>query len=118
MSASVTASRMLTLLRHWIVLLFHPSSAPTPPPAAPEAPAAPKDVLEALEQRRAKYLETSSQAKANGDDRKARMHDRIAKVEAGVYISYIWRLTAAAFVIAELTKHPESLTKRQLMMTW
>ncbi|KAF1383572.1 hypothetical protein PFLUV_G00133260 [Perca fluviatilis] len=46
--------------------------------AAP-APAAPKDVLEALEQRRAKYAEASNQAKAGGDDRKARMHDRIAK---------------------------------------
>ncbi|XP_075877921.1 coiled-coil and C2 domain-containing protein 1B isoform X2 [Nelusetta ayraudi] len=54
------------------------ASAPTPT-AAPAAPAAPKDVLEALEQRRAKYQETSNQAKANGDDRKARMHDRIAK---------------------------------------
>ncbi|XP_034743997.1 coiled-coil and C2 domain-containing protein 1B isoform X2 [Etheostoma cragini] len=43
------------------------------------APAAPKDVLEALEQRRAKYVEASNQAKAGGDDRKARMHDRIAK---------------------------------------
>uniref|UniRef100_A0A8C9X0G4 Coiled-coil and C2 domain containing 1B n=1 Tax=Sander lucioperca TaxID=283035 RepID=A0A8C9X0G4_SANLU len=42
-------------------------------------PAAPKDVLEALEQRRAKYVEASNQAKAGGDDRKARMHDRIAK---------------------------------------
>ncbi|XP_071348012.1 coiled-coil and C2 domain-containing protein 1B isoform X2 [Trachinotus anak] len=48
-------------------------------PAAPSAPAAPKDVLEALEQRRAKYVEASAQAKASGDDRKARMHDRIAK---------------------------------------
>ncbi|TDH05959.1 hypothetical protein EPR50_G00127960 [Perca flavescens] len=46
--------------------------------AAP-APAAPKDVLEALEQRRAKYAEASNQATAGGDDRKARMHDRIAK---------------------------------------
>uniref|UniRef100_A0A8C4IY54 Coiled-coil and C2 domain containing 1B n=1 Tax=Dicentrarchus labrax TaxID=13489 RepID=A0A8C4IY54_DICLA len=45
----------------------------------PSAPAAPKDVLEALEQRRAKYVEASNQAKASGDDRKARMHDRIAK---------------------------------------
>lgn len=49
-------------------------------PATPAAPAAPKDVLEALEQRRAKYVEASGQAKASGDDRKARMHDRIAKV--------------------------------------
>ncbi|XP_041659652.1 coiled-coil and C2 domain-containing protein 1B isoform X2 [Cheilinus undulatus] len=66
-----------------------PSSAPTievtePVTAAPasapsSAPEAPKDVLEALEQRRAKYVEASSQAKASGDDRKARMHDRIAK---------------------------------------
>uniref|UniRef100_A0A3Q4BV14 Coiled-coil and C2 domain-containing protein 1B n=1 Tax=Mola mola TaxID=94237 RepID=A0A3Q4BV14_MOLML len=45
----------------------------------PAAPAAPKDMLEALEQRRAKYVEASNQAKASGDDRKARMHDRIAK---------------------------------------
>uniref|UniRef100_A0A665XB43 Coiled-coil and C2 domain-containing protein 1B n=1 Tax=Echeneis naucrates TaxID=173247 RepID=A0A665XB43_ECHNA len=49
------------------------------PSAAPSVPAAPKDVLEALEQRRAKYVEASAQAKASGDDRKARMHDRIAK---------------------------------------
>uniref|UniRef100_A0A4W6FSE8 Coiled-coil and C2 domain-containing protein 1B n=1 Tax=Lates calcarifer TaxID=8187 RepID=A0A4W6FSE8_LATCA len=46
---------------------------------ASSAPAAPKDVLEALEQRKAKYVEASAQAKASGDDRKARMHDRIAK---------------------------------------
>lgn len=50
-----------------------------PAAAPPSAPAAPKDVLEALEQRRAKYVEASNQAKASGDDRKARMHDRIAK---------------------------------------
>lgn len=50
-----------------------------PDPAPPSVPAAPKDVLEALEQRRAKYVEASNQAKASGDDRKARMHDRIAK---------------------------------------
>uniref|UniRef100_A0A671VF35 Coiled-coil and C2 domain-containing protein 1B n=1 Tax=Sparus aurata TaxID=8175 RepID=A0A671VF35_SPAAU len=53
--------------------------SPGQAPAAPSAPAAPKDVLEALEQRRAKYMEASNQAKASGDDRKARMHDRIAK---------------------------------------
>nr|XP_046263639.1 coiled-coil and C2 domain-containing protein 1B isoform X2 [Scatophagus argus] len=47
--------------------------------SAPAPPSAPKDVLEALEQRRAKYVEASNQAKASGDDRKARMHDRIAK---------------------------------------
>ncbi|XP_061151291.1 coiled-coil and C2 domain-containing protein 1B isoform X6 [Syngnathus typhle] len=51
-----------------------------PGPAA-EVPAlsAPGNVLEALEQRRAKYIEASAQAKAGGDERKARMHDRIAK---------------------------------------
>lgn len=37
-------------------------------------------MLEALEQRRAKYIEAINQAKANGDDRKARMHERISKV--------------------------------------
>ncbi|XP_029971298.1 coiled-coil and C2 domain-containing protein 1B isoform X2 [Salarias fasciatus] len=54
-------------------------AAAAPAPAAASTPAAPKDVLEALEQRRAKYAEASAQAKAAGDDRKARMHDRIAK---------------------------------------
>lgn len=48
-------------------------------PVVPSVPAPPKDALEALEQRKAKYLEASAQAKASGDDRKARMHDRIAK---------------------------------------
>ncbi|KAA0719048.1 Coiled-coil and C2 domain-containing protein 1B [Triplophysa tibetana] len=42
--------------------------------------AQPKTVLEALEQRMAKYKEAFTQAKSSGDDRKARMHDRIAKV--------------------------------------
>ncbi|XP_037537801.1 coiled-coil and C2 domain-containing protein 1B [Nematolebias whitei] len=56
-----------------------PPPAAAPVPAASSAPSAPRDVLEALEQRRAKYEEASSQAKASGDDRKARMHDRIAK---------------------------------------
>ncbi|KAG1969295.1 coiled-coil and C2 domain-containing protein 1B [Pimephales promelas] len=41
--------------------------------------AQPKTVLEALEQRMAKYKEALTQAKASGDERKARMHDRIAK---------------------------------------
>uniref|UniRef100_H3DBJ8 Coiled-coil and C2 domain-containing protein 1B n=1 Tax=Tetraodon nigroviridis TaxID=99883 RepID=H3DBJ8_TETNG len=51
------------------------------PPAAafPAAPASPGNVLEALEQRRAKYAEASSQAKASGDERKARMHQRISQ---------------------------------------
>ncbi|XP_074508082.1 coiled-coil and C2 domain-containing protein 1B isoform X3 [Sebastes fasciatus] len=53
--------------------------AAAPAAAHPSAPAVPKTALEALEQRRAKYVEASNQAKASGDDRKARMHDRIAK---------------------------------------
>lgn len=60
----------------------------TQPVAAAPAPAAPTDALEALEQRRAKYVEASNQAKANGDDRKARMHDRIAKQYQSAIRSY------------------------------
>lgn len=40
----------------------------------------PKTVLEALEQRLEKYKAAAAQAKASGDDRKGRMHERIAKV--------------------------------------
>ncbi|RXM35016.1 Coiled-coil and C2 domain-containing protein 1B [Acipenser ruthenus] len=47
-------------------------------PAA-AAPSQPKDVLEALQQRMEKYKEASAQAKTSGEERKARMHDRIAK---------------------------------------
>ncbi|XP_037387049.1 coiled-coil and C2 domain-containing protein 1B [Pygocentrus nattereri] len=60
-------------------------SPASPDAQAPEAPVSqsgpvqPKTVLEALEQRMAKYKEACAQAKASGDDRKARMHDRIAK---------------------------------------
>ncbi|XP_061099090.1 coiled-coil and C2 domain-containing protein 1B isoform X2 [Conger conger] len=57
-----------------------PVKEPAPPASvAPAAPPQPKDVLEALEQRMAKYQEACAQAKAAGDDRKARMHERIAK---------------------------------------
>ncbi|XP_038147845.1 coiled-coil and C2 domain-containing protein 1B [Cyprinodon tularosa] len=55
------------------------ASLPVTATPGPASPSAPKDVLEALEQRRVKYVEASNQAKASGDDRKARMHDRIAK---------------------------------------
>ncbi|XP_047224206.1 coiled-coil and C2 domain-containing protein 1B isoform X1 [Girardinichthys multiradiatus] len=54
------------------------SQPPTEAPG-PAALSGPTDVLEALEQRRVKYVEASNHAKASGDDRKARMHDRIAK---------------------------------------
>ncbi|XP_064186754.1 coiled-coil and C2 domain-containing protein 1B-like isoform X2 [Anguilla rostrata] len=43
----------------------------------------PKSTLEALEQRMTKYKEAYAQARANGDDRKARMHERIAKQYQG-----------------------------------
>ncbi|XP_032074589.1 coiled-coil and C2 domain-containing protein 1B isoform X2 [Thamnophis elegans] len=39
----------------------------------------PKTVLEALNERLEKYKSAATQAKANGDGRKSRMHDRIAK---------------------------------------
>ncbi|CAH6790644.1 coiled-coil and C2 domain-containing protein 1B [Phodopus roborovskii] len=48
-------------------------------PATPVAPAEPKTVLDALQQRLNKYREAGIQARASGDERKARMHDRIAK---------------------------------------
>uniref|UniRef100_A0A8C4UHP1 Coiled-coil and C2 domain-containing protein 1B n=1 Tax=Falco tinnunculus TaxID=100819 RepID=A0A8C4UHP1_FALTI len=41
--------------------------------------AKPKTVLEALQQRLEKYKSAAAQAKASGDDRKGRMHERIAK---------------------------------------
>lgn len=52
----------------------------TPPNPAPPKLAPPTTILEALEQRMAKYRETCDQAKANGEERKARMYDRIVKV--------------------------------------
>ncbi|XP_056329318.1 coiled-coil and C2 domain-containing protein 1B isoform X2 [Danio aesculapii] len=53
----------------------------SPSPSAENAsgPAQPNTILEALEQRMAKYKEAFTQAKASGDERKTRMHDRIAK---------------------------------------
>ncbi|NXC69973.1 C2D1B protein, partial [Anhinga anhinga] len=43
------------------------------------SPQQPKTVLEALQQRLEKYKSAAAQAKASGDDRKGRMHERIAK---------------------------------------
>ncbi|XP_037260812.1 coiled-coil and C2 domain-containing protein 1B isoform X1 [Falco rusticolus] len=54
----------------------------TPEPQTQEAsasPQQPKTVLEALQQRLEKYKSAAAQAKASGDDRKGRMHERIAK---------------------------------------
>ncbi|KAM6172568.1 coiled-coil and C2 domain-containing protein 1B isoform 2-T2 [Erethizon dorsatum] len=48
-------------------------------PPAPVTPAEPQTVLDALQQRLNKYREAGIQARASGDERKARMHERIAK---------------------------------------
>ncbi|XP_006087386.1 coiled-coil and C2 domain-containing protein 1B [Myotis lucifugus] len=48
-------------------------------PATPVAHAEPQTVLDALQQRLNKYREAGIQARASGDERKARMHERIAK---------------------------------------
>ncbi|XP_029803192.1 coiled-coil and C2 domain-containing protein 1B [Suricata suricatta] len=48
-------------------------------PAAPVVPAEPQTVLDALQQRLNKYREAGIQARSSGDERKARMHERIAK---------------------------------------
>lgn len=61
-----------------------PSSPPQPPappstPSTPEVPPAPRTLLEALEQRMERYRVAATQAKAKGDQRKARMHERIVK---------------------------------------
>lgn len=48
-------------------------------PPAPVTPAEPQTVLDALQQRLNKYREAGTQARANGDERKARMHERLAK---------------------------------------
>ncbi|NXX57371.1 C2D1A protein, partial [Scopus umbretta] len=42
-------------------------------------PPAPRDALEALQQRMERYKTAVAQAKGKGDDRKARMHERIVK---------------------------------------
>ncbi|NXT88088.1 C2D1A protein, partial [Anhinga rufa] len=44
-----------------------------------DVPPAPRDMLEALQQRMERYKTAAAQAKSKGDDRKARMHERIVK---------------------------------------
>ncbi|XP_012414979.1 coiled-coil and C2 domain-containing protein 1A [Trichechus manatus latirostris] len=58
-----------------------PSQPPTPitAPSTPEVPPPPRTLLEALEQRMERYHVAAAQAKAKGDQRKARMHERIIK---------------------------------------
>uniref|UniRef100_A0A8C6RM32 Coiled-coil and C2 domain-containing protein 1A n=1 Tax=Nannospalax galili TaxID=1026970 RepID=A0A8C6RM32_NANGA len=48
-------------------------------PSDPEVPPPPRSLLEALEQRMERYHIAADQAKAKGDQRKARMHERIVK---------------------------------------
>ncbi|XP_006839832.1 PREDICTED: coiled-coil and C2 domain-containing protein 1B [Chrysochloris asiatica] len=52
---------------------------PVMAPATPVAPAEPQTVLDALQQRLSKYQEAAAQARGGGNERKARMHERIAK---------------------------------------
>uniref|UniRef100_A0A452QS76 Coiled-coil and C2 domain containing 1A n=1 Tax=Ursus americanus TaxID=9643 RepID=A0A452QS76_URSAM len=59
-------------------LLTWPLCLP-PPLSAPEVPPPPRTLLEALEQRMERYHMAAAQAKAKGDQRKARMHERIVK---------------------------------------
>ncbi|XP_059847965.1 coiled-coil and C2 domain-containing protein 1A isoform X2 [Hypanus sabinus] len=58
-------------------------SAPAASPAQSVTPSAipppPKDIMEALQQRMDKYKSAAAQAKGAGNDRKARMHERIVK---------------------------------------
>ncbi|XP_054948865.1 coiled-coil and C2 domain-containing protein 1B isoform X7 [Pan paniscus] len=49
------------------------------PPAPEVAPTESQTVLDALQQRLNKYREAGIQARSGGDERKARMHERIAK---------------------------------------
>ncbi|KGL73529.1 Coiled-coil and C2 domain-containing protein 1A, partial [Tinamus guttatus] len=44
-----------------------------------DIPAPPRDALEALQQRMERYQAAAAQARGKGDDRKARMHERIVK---------------------------------------
>uniref|UniRef100_A0A8C8R7T7 Coiled-coil and C2 domain-containing protein 1B n=1 Tax=Pelusios castaneus TaxID=367368 RepID=A0A8C8R7T7_9SAUR len=64
------------------VPIDHSQSLTTFDPQGHEAsvsPQQPKTVLEALQQRLEKYRSAAAQAKASGDDRKGRMHERIVK---------------------------------------
>ncbi|XP_066128121.1 coiled-coil and C2 domain-containing protein 1A isoform X4 [Saccopteryx bilineata] len=52
---------------------------PTTVLSTPEVPPPPRTLLEALEQRMERYHMAAAQAKTKGDQRKARMHERIVK---------------------------------------
>ncbi|XP_066474043.1 coiled-coil and C2 domain-containing protein 1A [Tiliqua scincoides] len=59
------------------------AQAVTPPAAgvsgSGDIPPPPRDMMEALQQRMERYKTAAAQAKSRGDDRKARMHERIVK---------------------------------------
>lgn len=59
---------------------------------------APRSVAEALQQRMDKYKEAAESAKSKGDDRKARMHQRIIKVTSAK--THLNKWTAAISFIA------------------
>ncbi|KAK2087490.1 Coiled-coil and C2 domain-containing protein 1A [Saguinus oedipus] len=63
-----------------------PSQPPTSAtaPSTPEVPPPPRTLLEALEQRMERYQVAAAQARSKGDQRKARMHERIVKVPWGL----------------------------------
>ncbi|XP_069460476.1 coiled-coil and C2 domain-containing protein 1A isoform X2 [Ambystoma mexicanum] len=54
-----------------------PAGSAAPPVSG--IPYAPRDMLEAMQQRMDRYKTAAAQAKEKGDDRKARMHERIVK---------------------------------------
>uniref|UniRef100_A0A667Z9V0 Coiled-coil and C2 domain-containing protein 1B n=1 Tax=Myripristis murdjan TaxID=586833 RepID=A0A667Z9V0_9TELE len=56
-----------------------PAAAPAPTPVATADLPAPTSIAEALQQRMDKYKAAAEGAKSKGDDRKARMHQRIVK---------------------------------------
>ncbi|XP_051898018.1 coiled-coil and C2 domain-containing protein 1A isoform X2 [Pristis pectinata] len=56
-----------------------PVASPAQSVTASAIPPPPKDVMEALQQRMDKYKLAAAQAKSAGNDRKARMHERIVK---------------------------------------
>ncbi|CAI9596808.1 unnamed protein product, partial [Staurois parvus] len=60
-------------------LLVPQSPVSTESPVSTAPPPPPKDLLEALQQRMERYRSAAEQAKGKGDDRKARMHERIVK---------------------------------------
>ncbi|KAM3924318.1 LOW QUALITY PROTEIN: coiled-coil and C2 domain-containing protein 1A [Leptodactylus fuscus] len=70
------------------VVVAPPSPVSADPSPSSGLPPPPKDTLEALQQRMERYRIASDQAKGKGDDRKARMHERIVKQYQDAIRSY------------------------------